>query len=112
MRSRLYYLLISVAVLATDQLSKYWAMTTLKPKGWIDVIDGFFRLTYATNRGVAFSLFADSQMNVRLIFGTISTVAAVFVITYLLRTPANAKRLLAAMAQLNAGKGVERNLAK
>ena len=31
---------------------------------------------------------------------------------YLLRTPANAKRLLAAVAQLNAGKGVERKLAK
>ncbi len=31
---------------------------------------------------------------------------------YLLRTPANAKRLLAAAEQLNAGKGVERKLAK
>ncbi|MHB1669336.1 type II toxin-antitoxin system Phd/YefM family antitoxin, partial [Thiomonas sp.] len=31
---------------------------------------------------------------------------------YLLRTPANAKRLLAAATQLNAGKGVERKLAK
>lgn len=31
---------------------------------------------------------------------------------YLLRTPANAKRLLSATAQLNAGKGVERELAK
>lgn len=31
---------------------------------------------------------------------------------YLLRTPANAKRLLAATAQLNAGQGVERELAK
>jgi antitoxin YefM len=31
---------------------------------------------------------------------------------YLLRTPANAKRLLAAAAQLKAGKGVERKLAK
>ncbi len=31
---------------------------------------------------------------------------------YLLRTPANAKRLLSAAAQLNAGKGVERKLAK
>lgn len=29
---------------------------------------------------------------------------------YLLRTPTNAKRLLAAAAQLNAGKGVERTL--
>ena len=32
--------------------------------------------------------------------------------SYLLRTPANAKRLLAAAGQLNAGKGVARKLAK
>lgn len=31
---------------------------------------------------------------------------------YLLRTPANAKRLLSAAAQLNAGKGLVRKLAK
>jgi antitoxin YefM len=31
---------------------------------------------------------------------------------YLLRTPANATRLLAAAAQLNAGKGVKRKLAE
>lgn len=33
-------------------------------------------------------------------------------IAYLLRTPANAKRLLSAAAQLNVGKGVERKLAE
>nr|ART37166.1 D160 [uncultured bacterium] len=31
---------------------------------------------------------------------------------YLLRTPANAKRLLTAVGQLNAGKGVARKLVK
>ncbi|MCX7147808.1 MAG: type II toxin-antitoxin system prevent-host-death family antitoxin [Rhodocyclales bacterium] len=31
---------------------------------------------------------------------------------YLLRTPANAKRLLSAVARLNAGKGVQRKLLK
>ena len=31
---------------------------------------------------------------------------------YLLRSPTNARRLLAAVSQLNAGKGVERKLAK
>ena len=31
---------------------------------------------------------------------------------YLLRSPSNVKRLLSATAQLNAGKGVERELAK
>ena len=32
--------------------------------------------------------------------------------SYLLKTPANANRLLSAVAQLNAGKGVERELTK
>ena len=32
--------------------------------------------------------------------------------SYLLRSPANAQRVLAAAAQLNAGKGVERKLSK
>lgn len=32
--------------------------------------------------------------------------------TYLLRNPANTKRLLSAIEQLNAGKGVERELAE
>ena len=31
---------------------------------------------------------------------------------YLLRSPANAKRLLSAMGQLNTGKGVDRDLAR
>ena len=31
---------------------------------------------------------------------------------YLLRTPTNAKRILSAAAQLNAGKGIERKLAE
>jgi antitoxin YefM len=31
---------------------------------------------------------------------------------YLLRSPANARRLLSAMAQLNAGKGIDRELAR
>jgi antitoxin YefM len=31
---------------------------------------------------------------------------------YLLRTPANAKRILSAVTQLNAGKGIERKLVK
>lgn len=31
---------------------------------------------------------------------------------YLLRTPANARRLLSAVSQLSAGKGTERNLVK
>jgi antitoxin YefM len=42
----------------------------------------------------------------------ISCIKALEETAYLLRTPANAKRLLSGVAQLNAGKGVERKLAK
>ena len=90
-------------MLAADQLTKYWVSISLKPVVLIEVIPGFFRLTYATNRGVAFSMFAESEMNVRLIFATISTIAALFVLIYLLRTPAQKLRMNLSLSLLLAG---------
>ncbi|MCI0390377.1 MAG: signal peptidase II [Acidobacteria bacterium] len=103
MRFKFGYLLIAIIVLVADQLTKYWAVTSLKPAVLIEVIPGFFRLTYATNRGVAFSMFAESEMNVRLIFATISAVAAVFVLIYLARTPVSKLRMNTALSLLLAG---------
>src|SRR5215510_13556942 len=103
MRSKLVYLSVTIVVLAADQWTKHWAMISLKPVVLIDVIEGFFRLTYATNRGVAFSMFAESEMNVRLIFATISTIAALFVLIYMLRTPAAKLRMNMALSLLLAG---------
>jgi signal peptidase II len=103
MRDKLGYLLITAIVLVADQWTKHWAMTSLKPVALIEVIPGFFRLTYATNRGVAFSMFADSELNVRLIFAVISTVAALFVTIYLARTPAKRTKMSTALSLLLAG---------
>jgi signal peptidase II len=103
MRDKLGYLLITLIVLIADQWTKHWAMTSLKPVVLIEVIPGFFRLTYATNRGVAFSMFADSELNVRLIFTVISTVAALFVYIYLARTPAKRRKMSTALSLLLAG---------
>jgi signal peptidase II len=103
MRYKLGYFLITVLVLIVDQLTKYWAVISLKPVSLIEVIPGFFRFTYATNRGVAFSMFADSELNVRLIFATISTLAAIFVAVYLARTPVTRVRMNAALSLLLAG---------
>ncbi|MBO0799186.1 MAG: signal peptidase II [Blastocatellia bacterium] len=103
MLAKFSYLFITIVVLVIDQLTKQWAITSLKPISLIEVIPGFFRLAYATNRGVAFSMFAESEMNVRLIFAIVSTLAAIFVVIYLARTPASRIRMNAALSLLLAG---------
>lgn len=103
MRARAGYFLITLIVLGLDQATKIWAMVQLKPVVSIEVIPGLFRLTYATNRGVAFSLFADSQTDVRFIFAGISLVAALFVVAYQWRTPVSLLRLNTALSLMLAG---------
>ena len=50
------YLLLGMALLAADQMTKYWAEHVLQGKGTIDVIDGVFSLTYVRNYGAAFGM--------------------------------------------------------
>jgi len=103
MKSKLPYFIIAAVVLAADQLTKAWAIAKLKPVVLIEVIPGYFRLVYATNRGVAFSMFADGEFDARWIFAAISVTAAVFVSLYLLRTSQGKIRLSAALSLLLAG---------
>ena len=72
MRGKHWYLLITAAVLTADQLTKAWATMTLKPVGSIEIIPDFLRFSYALNRGVAFSLLADTQFDLRWALAGIS----------------------------------------
>ncbi len=103
MKKKLSYVIISIVVLAADQLTKVWASVSLKPVVLMEIVPGFFRFSYATNRGVAFSLLADSQFEVRWILAAISLVAALFVIGYFRRTPPERRRLNASLSLLLAG---------
>ncbi|HKQ78404.1 MAG TPA: signal peptidase II [Blastocatellia bacterium] len=103
MRTKSSYLLGAFIVLIADQLTKAWATTSLKPIVYIEVIPEFFRLSYATNRGVAFSLFADSQFDIRWILSAVSLIAALFVLSYFRRVPADKRRLNVSLALLMAG---------
>ncbi len=103
MKNKLPYFIIAAVVLAADQLTKAWAVAKLKPVVLIEVIPDFFRLVYATNRGVAFSMFADGEFDARWVFAGISLVAASFVSIYLLRTPTGKLRLSLSLSLLLAG---------
>lgn len=50
------YAIVTAAIVAADQLVKAWAKTSLMETGTIPVIRDVFHLTYAENRGAAFSM--------------------------------------------------------
>ena len=58
MRKR--HLLIALAVLVLDRVTKWIVVHTIALDDAIPIIPGFFRLTHLENTGAAFSLFADS----------------------------------------------------
>jgi signal peptidase II len=103
MRSRITYFAVSLGLLVLDQLSKLWANQRLQNVDTIEVVPNFFRLTYARNRGVAFSLLADSKFEMKWILVAVSAAAAIGVIDYILRTPASQKLLSTSLALLLAG---------
>jgi signal peptidase II len=49
---------VVVLVLAVDQLTKAWAMASLRPVGMVALVPGFLNLTFVRNTGIAFGMFA------------------------------------------------------
>lgn len=52
----MFYVIIAAAIVAADQGVKLWAVRALGPGGSLGLIPGVFHLTYAENRGAAFSI--------------------------------------------------------
>lgn len=50
-----------VLITAFDQLTKYFAKSSLAPDGAVDFIKGFVEFRYAENTGVAFSFFSGGR---------------------------------------------------
>jgi signal peptidase II len=103
MKGKQSYFIITFIALVADQVTKALATAWLEPHGSVNVIDGLFRLSYARNRGVAFSLFADSEFEVQWVLAAISATAAVGVAVYLGRSVASNRRLNLALSLLLAG---------
>jgi signal peptidase II len=97
------YWFIALVLLIADQASKAWATAKLKPVGVIEIIPDVFRFSYALNRGVAFSLFADVEFNIKWVLAAISGVAAILVAIYLYRTPRTERLMSFSLALLLSG---------
>lgn len=76
-----YLLYISVILIgiALDQLTKWLAVTFLKPVDTVPIIDGVLQLNYEINTGAAFGMLADK----RWVFMVVSTIAIFAMMVYL-----------------------------
>lgn len=66
--------IIIIISVASDQLTKLWAADVLKNSDSIKLIGNFLRLTYAENKGAAFSIL----QNQRILFLIITVVMLIF----------------------------------
>jgi len=82
-----WLLLISLAVIALDRVTKTWVKGHIELGQAIPVIPKVFRITHVLNDGAAFSLFADSASpeHVRWALIGFSTLAAVAVLIALVK---------------------------
>ena len=80
MHHRLRSLLIILAVVALDILSKIYIRTHVSGLDMIPIIPGFFNIVHAENPGAAFSMLADAPLIVRtLVLRGISVVVMLII---------------------------------
>lgn len=75
----LYYLALIIVIVGGDQLVKLWAVKFLAPGGSVTAIPGLLNLTYAENRGAAFSILEG-----RRFFFVLITLVMLVLMAYLL----------------------------
>ncbi len=76
----LVWIAIIIGAVLLDQLTKYLTVFYLKPVDTVPIIEDVLHLTYVENPGAAFGMMKDS----RWIFMTVSTVAIVGILLYLI----------------------------
>ncbi|MBC7900822.1 MAG: signal peptidase II [Saprospiraceae bacterium] len=100
---KLGYLVIAGGVFMVDQVTKAWAVRTLRNGDDISVIPGLLNFAYAQNTGVAFSMLDDHGDAGRFGLSAVAFVAAGLVLYFFWRTPRADDRILGALALLLAG---------
>lgn len=81
---RMYHFLIALLVVALDRATKWLIMKRVSLHDGVQIIPGFFRITHEENRGAAFSLFADSPSEWKMVLLVSFSVLALIVVSTLL----------------------------
>lgn len=92
-------ILCVIGLIACDQLTKWFAATSLPLRGEIQLIQGVFELSYVENRGAAFGILQGARWFFIPI--TITVIAAI--IFYFVKLPKNARLLRLALILICAG---------
>lgn len=100
---RIWYLLAAFGIYMFDQMSKAWAVRTLRFNQDKTIIGGFLDFSYAENPGIAFGQLQEGGAWGRWALAALASAAAVAVLTYFFRTPRSDDRILGACALLLAG---------
>lgn len=96
------YLILCVAIVGADQLSKWLAVRFLRPVGDYPLFSGVFHLTYVENSGAAFGMFKD----IPWLFMLVSTVTIVVMIGFLIYYRDHAGALLGVAIAFVTGGGI------
>ena len=97
-------LLISVVIVALDQITKTIILNSLELYHSIKIIPGFFNITHIHNPGGAFGFLADQSASVRVIvFLFVSILALGFIFYFYRKTPETHKMLATGFALIFGG---------
>jgi len=78
-----HYYWITAAVLALDLLTKWLVETRMELFDSIEIVEGYLRLTFVRNPGVAFGIFADFQSAWKpYVFAAMAVLAVVAIFLY------------------------------
>ena len=72
------YEILILALIGIDQLTKWLVRTSLSSSRSIEIIGGFFNLTYVENRGAAFGLL----QNMKVFFVLVALIVAIVGLVY------------------------------
>jgi signal peptidase II len=104
LQGRLPYLFIVVVTLILDRWTKAWIQRRFDLHESASVIDGFFNITYVQNTGVAFGILSSISSPAKsVLLSAFTAFAAVVVITYSVRSPAQNRLLQVALALILGG---------
>ncbi|HJU56410.1 MAG TPA: signal peptidase II [Pyrinomonadaceae bacterium] len=100
---RVAYFIAALGVYLVDQVTKAWAVRSLRNGESVTLISGFLDLTYAENPGIAFGQLQKGGSFGRWALVGLAVASGVFVLIYLFRTARTDDRVLGACALLLAG---------